>query len=286
MSPLAVTLTIPAVFLLLLLLYPLLLMPRRRRPEAAPLMRAVYAHRGLHGAAPENSLAAFRAACEKGYGIELDVQLTADGELVVFHDGSLSRMTGKDASLHSLTYAELRELRLGESAERVPTLREVLSLVDGRVPLLVEIKADHAWRAVCESAAALLRDYRGAYMIESFHPLAVAWFRRHAPEVVRGQLSSRLTRDKRYRGIAYFLVENLLLNLVARPDFIAYDMRYPKFLPLALCRRLYRPYTLAWTPRGGEEITLAAQTGVFDTVIFEILPGEDAAEALSPWKHE
>ena len=82
------------------------------------------------------------------------------------------------------------------------------------------------------------------------------------------------------------MVENLLLNLVARPDFIAYDMRYPKFLPLALCRRLYHPYTLAWTPRGGEELARAAQTGAFDTVIFEILPGESATEALSPWKHE
>jgi glycerophosphoryl diester phosphodiesterase len=163
--------------LLVFALYLFLLTPRHRRPEAEPLMKTAYAHRGLWDAKnPENSLAAFRAAVENGFGIELDVQLTKDGELVVFHDVSLSRMTGCDGFVYEKTYEELCALTLGKSNERIPTFREVLALVDGRVPLLVEIKSDHAWRSVAESAASLLDGYEGAYTVESFHPLVVAWF--------------------------------------------------------------------------------------------------------------
>lgn len=250
----------------LFLVHVLLLTTRRRRTEAEAFMQAPYAHRGLFGGAiPENSLAAFRAAVDMGYGIELDVQLSADGEVMVFHDESLLRMTGCDASLYSKTKEELSALRLGETGEHIPTLKEVLSLVDGKVPLLVEIKSDHAVFDVCRKTAELLDGYTGAYMIESFHPLAVNWFRKNRPSVVRGQLSARLFK-KGDRTPSMFLVQNLLLNFLARPDFVAYDYHHKKGYSFSLCRLFHRPYTVAWTVRDKDALALSRG---FDAVIFE-----------------
>ena len=147
-----------------------------------------FAHRGLHGdGAEENTLEAFERACCAGYGIELDVQLSRDGEVVVFHDDSLRRMTGDARRVDQLDWAQLRALRVGAGG-RIPLLSEVLAQVDGRVPLLVELKNGRRNRALCAATLAQLREYRGAYMIESFNPLMLRWFRRRAPEVLRGQL--------------------------------------------------------------------------------------------------
>lgn len=262
--------------LILFLLHLFLMMPRRRREAAEPLMGLPYAHRGLHGGAiPENSLAAFRLATEAGYGIELDVQLSKDGEVMVFHDKNLLRMTGKDAPISALTVEELSCLTLGKSEERIPTLREVLALVNGRVPLLVEIKPDGALTSLCEKTAALLDGYGGAYMIESFHPFAVAWFGKHRPQVVRGQLSARLF-VKGERTPSMFAVQNLLLNFLARPDFIAFDYHHKNRYSFALCRLVYRPYTVAWTVKDREALSASRR---FDAVIFEDLTAEELTAA-------
>ena len=265
---------VAGILLLLVLFYFFLLIPRRRRKETAPFLAHPYAHRGLFGAAvPENSLSAFREAVEAGYGIELDVQLSADGEVMVFHDESLLRMTGRDASLYSLKKSELDDLRLGESDERIPTLHEVLALVDGRVPLLVEIKSDHALGEVCRKTAAILDEYTGPYMIESFHPLALRWFRKNRPDVVRGQLSARLF-VKGKRTLSMFVAQNLLLNFLGRPDFIAFDYHNKNRFSFALCRLLYRPYTVAWTVCDKEALVASRR---FDAVIFERLTREELA---------
>ena len=238
----------------LFLTHVFLLTTRRRRDAAKALMPTPYAHRGLHDEKiPENSLAAFRAAVESGFGIELDVQLSKDGEVMVFHDESLLRVTGCDASLYTKTRVELSELCLANTDEKIPTLREVLDLVEGRVPLLVEIKSDHAVFDVCAKTAALLDTYHGAYMVESFHPLAVNWFRKNRPHVVRGQLSARLF-VKGKRTPSMFLVQNLLLNFLARPDFVAVRHVYGGYLPVRLCRAL-GAVTFAWTVKTKEEYT-------------------------------
>ena len=267
------------VLFVLFLIHLFLLTTRLRRPAAADLVKVPYAHRGLHGeGVPENSLPAFRAAVLSGVGIELDVQLTADGEVVVFHEESLLRMTGEEGSLFSRTYEELSALRLGESEERIPTLREVLDLVAGRVPILVEIKPDHAVTSLCKKTAALLDGYAGDYMIESFHPLAVHWFRRHRPQVIRGQLSGRLF-EKGKRKPVHFLLQNLLFNFIALPDFIAFDYRHKFRYSYSLCVLFHRPYTLAWTVTDKE--ALHASRG-FDGVIYESLSLSElrAAERL------
>ena len=252
--------------LLFLLLFIFAVMPRRKREAAEPFLQTHYAHRGLWGeGVAENSLSAFSSAVEAGYGIELDVQLSADGEVVVFHDESLARVTGCEGSLYEKELSFLKTLCLSGTKDTIPTLREVLALVDGKVPLLIEIKSDHAWRTVCEKTAALLDSYTGAYCIESFHPLCVAWFRKHREGIVRGQLSARLWKEKKHRTLPYLIVQNLLLNFYARPDFIAYDFRDRNYFAFRLAL-LWQPYTFAWTVKSAEEAKKARR---FDALIFE-----------------
>ena len=147
---------LPLIFVLILVYLLVFFRPRGRKPADERLLRP-YAHRGLHGdGVPENSLEAFRLACEAGYGIELDVQTARDGTVVVFHDYNLSRMTGKDALLSELDLSELKSLRLYGTQESIPTLREVLDLVDGRVPILVELKGESLDTSLCAPVAEML----------------------------------------------------------------------------------------------------------------------------------
>ena len=193
----------------------------------APFQNSLLAHRGLYGAdqnPPENTLPAFAAAAEAGYGIELDVQLTRDGEVVVFHDDYLNRACGTETRVDAYTLAELRGMPLFGSGETMPLFSQVLAEVNGRVPLLVELKTGPRNAELCEKTLALLKDYGGDYCIESFDPRIIAWFRRHAPEILRGQLSQQYCE---YRGFGFgraksFLLSRCLLNCIARPGFIAY----------------------------------------------------------------
>lgn len=239
-------------------------------------MSAAYAHRGLWSKRlAENSLSAFRAAVEAGVGIELDVQLSADGEVVVFHDDHLGRVTGENARVREKTAEELAALSLSGTGEGVPTLKEVLAVVDGKVPLLVELKSDYARTLLCEKTAAILDTYKGPYMIESFHPFIVRWFRRHRPAVVRGQLYSWVYGKRGNRSLSFLILSLLLLNVAARPDFMAYDVECQRVLPLRLCL-LWRPYRVVWTVRKKEQL-LAAKGA--DTVIFESIE-EDVLGAV------
>jgi glycerophosphoryl diester phosphodiesterase len=228
-----------------------------------------FAHRGLYAAdqsIPENSLAAFSRAVREGFGIELDVELSSDDVLMVFHDNVLGRMTGSAVALWDCTFDELQRLRLAGSGEKIPTFLEVLKLVNGRVPLIVEIKTTGKLEKICAATYDLLRLYDGFYCIESFNPLIVAWFRRHAPEVLRGQLSMSYRNEKSVTGFKRFALENMLLNFLARPQFVAYryeDRGRPAF---RLCRML-GALTVAWTIRS--EGARARAKRAFDAVIFE-----------------
>lgn len=200
------------------------------KKEAARFMRRNFAHRGLHTkdkSVPENSLAAFEAACEAGYGMELDVQLSKDGEVVVFHDDTLNRVCGVDKRVDELTLAQLKELSLCGTNERIPLFTEMLSVVNGRGPLIVELKTGKNNRELCEKTLDILNHYDGEYCIESFDPFIVSWFRFHAPHIIRGQLSC-MTYGKDVPKIRGFLLTNCLLNFLARPQFIAYEIgKYP-----------------------------------------------------------
>ncbi len=194
--------------------------------QRAPFLGRNYAHRGLHSedrSVPENSLEAFRLAGRAGYGAELDVQLTKDGQVVVFHDDTLERVCGVRARVDEKSYDELRMLRLCGTEQRIPLFSEVLEVYGGRGPLIVELKNGRRNRELCEKTYALLSDYPGEVCIESFNPLIVRWFRLHARDLVRGQLAC----PRKEYGTAVsprmaFLLSHCLLNFLSRPQFIAY----------------------------------------------------------------
>jgi len=257
-------------FFLLLLLYLFAIKPRTAaRPDVAPLLGRYYAHRGLHdnsGPAPENSMAAFRRAVEAGYGIEFDVQLTRDRIPVVFHDETLDRVCGVSGKVRDFTFQELQQFTLCGSNERIPLFTDFLALVDGRVPLIVEIKVHEPAANVCEIIAPMLRDYRGVYCVESFHPMAVKWYKEHEPEVVRGQLSSNFNKAEKKESPVQKAVHFLLTNFLCRPDFIAYDHRFRKNISRRACQ-LFRPLNVAWTIKSQRELDACRDD--FDLFIFE-----------------
>ncbi len=229
-------------------------------PEKAPdsarreLCGRSWAHRGLHDISkgiPENSMAAFRAARDNGFGIELDLQLTADGQVVVFHDSNLERMCGVDAELGSMTYGELLTFRLAGTDERIPLFSDVIAMLGGRVPLLVEIKPSRRRSELCSAALALMRTYPGELCVESFDPFTVAWFRRNAPDIIRGQLAMKSYRnDLQLRGVSAaisFVLSHGVTNFLSRPHFIAHKLE-KKTLALRLAERM-GAMRFAWTSR-------------------------------------
>ena len=245
---------------------------RVTRDQKTPFMRKNFAHRGLHTedkSVPENSLAAFRRASERGYGMELDVQLSKDGQVVVFHDDTLNRVCGVDARVDELTLAELKELSLCGTDERIPLFSELLETVDGAGALIVELKTGRHNAELCEKTLALLRGYKGEFCIESFDPRIVAWFRKNAPDIVRGQLSCP---PEGYNGElpapAALILSRTLLNFLARPQFIAYKLA-KKPLAVRLCEAL-GAMRVCWTSHDP-----VSENGN-DVVIFEFYePGLD-----------
>ena len=247
--------------------------------KTAPVKRAKiekygkrFAHRGLwDAAAPENSLAAFEKAVNAGYGIEFDIHKTRDGHVVVFHDDTLMRMCGVKGRIEDKTLDELRELRLLGTEQGIPTLQEMLALVDGRVPLLVELKGAALDTSLCPVANEILSAYQGDYIIESFNPMLVRWYRKHRPDVIRGQLFCNLLKEKTGNKLFYFLITVLATNVLARPHFLARGLdssRNPAFL---LCKTLFKAPTYVWTVRERGQIPQDAQDGI----IFEKFIPED-----------
>lgn len=263
--------------LLLFGLWLFLTAPGRHRERVRPYLTYRYAHRGLHDATrAENSLSAFRAAVEAGYAIELDTRVSKDGVVVVCHDPTLMRVAGMDRKVKDMTAAELAAVDLCGTGEGVPTFAEVLSLVDGRVPLLVEIKEDTAKdRDVSPATLALLQSYRGPYIIESFNPLTLGRVKKILPAAPRGILAGHFSSDPQYRAPLYRLLQHFLLNFIARPQFVAYDGRGRRYLPFRLLCALWRMPVFGWTIRSAEEEKTVRAAG-FNTVIFEqYLPGKD-----------
>lgn len=249
------------IVLALLFLYLLALKGRTRHPLLRKLRRWKYAHRGLHGIeAPENSMAAFRLALEQGYGIELDVHLMADGELAVIHDSSLMRTAGADVRIEDLTVEQLENYRLNGTDERIPTFRQVLELVDGKVPMIVELKSvDNNHAVLTETACRMLDGYGGLYCIESFDPRCIRWLKTRRPKIIRGQLAHNSLHEKEGKVplILRFCMTNLLSNFWNSPDFIAYRYADRKGLSVRLCRKLWKVQGVSWTLRSQTELDAA-----------------------------
>lgn len=260
-----------ALLALIFCIYVLVLVrPGKKRPHDSVFDRE-YAHRGLHSdTVPENSLTAFRLAAENGYGIELDIQLSADGEVYVFHDYTLVRMTGEEGLLSKTSSADLEKMRLlsGDKPtdEKIPTLREVLDAVDGRVPILVELKGESTDTSLCPKADEILREYKGPYCVESFNPMLIAWYHKNRPEVYRGILSTDVFREKKKNALN-FIIGAMALNVLARPDFIAYNHKYPSRLCVKICTAFFRADRFMWTARTPDEYLFMKKQGAL--TIFE-----------------
>ena len=252
--------------------YLFLIAPAWRPKKQVALWRPwYYAHRGLHDdASPENSLSAFQKAVDHGYGMELDVRLTKDRQMVVMHDGNLLRMCGVDRHVKAVTLDEFRRCRLLGTLESPPTLDEVLSAVDGKTPLIIEMKSDGPQsKQLPPQLYRRMQSYGGMWCVESFDPRLICWFKRHAPHVIRGQLAFDPARlgDREHRGFAFWCGARMLMNFLSRPDFVAYAYESEGNYSLKAMRILFRPWMAAWTVRSNED--LKNLKGRYDLMIFE-----------------
>lgn len=263
--PYLIALAVLAVIAALLLF---LVCPSLRRHKDRELMKGMHiAHRGLHDImdnTPENSLPAFKEAAALGFAIENDIHLTADGEVVVFHDDTLKRMCGVDRVVEECTLSELKECRLGGTNEQIPTLKECLDVIDGKVPLLIEFKSNSFKNAEQLAAAAdkILSDYKGKYFVQSFFPPVIAWYKKHRKDICRGQLAAGFKGEelkKRLLGAMFF-------NFMSRPDFVSYDFHDKKHIMRRLVTAL-GAFPVAWTFKSQEQID-SCETD-FNTYIFE-----------------
>jgi glycerophosphoryl diester phosphodiesterase len=231
------------------------------------------AHRGLHDEAhnvPENSMPAFRRAISCGFGIELDVRLTKDNKLAVIHDDNLSRVCGANVSVSGSDYEELKGYSLGNTSETIPLLGDALNEIGGRVPLIIEIKADTVYEDICRLVAKELEGYEGDVCIQSFSPYVVKWFKEHCPDILRGQLSMNFFDPRHQNGEplpARILLTFLLTNFLTQPDFISYEFTEFDCITMKIMRGVFGVETAGWTMTSPKCITDLSKK--FDIIIFE-----------------
>lgn len=252
------------ILLICMVVHLLCLRGRKNQPGLATLRNWVYAHRGLHDEEkPENSMAAFRAALERGYGIELDVHLLNDGTLAIMHDSNLERVTGQEGTMEDLTAQDLASYHLCGTQETIPTLREVLDLYDGKAPLIIELKTAKGNAApLTEAVCQMLKTYSGPYCLESFDSRCIRYLRKHYPQLIRGQLSENsIQRDKSFPWPVRFLCTYYLENFLTLPDFIAYRFEDRETASNAICRKLWGIQGVSWTIKTPEDFTTAVNEG-------------------------
>ena len=260
---------------LLVVLYLFSLRCRRGHKGLAALRGWKYAHRGLHGEnRPENSMAAFRAALEGGYGIELDIHLLRDGNLAVIHDSSLKRTAGVDVNIEDLATEDLEKYHLEGTDETIPAFSQVLELFAGKAPLIVELKAERKnCAALAEAACKMLDSYQGPYCIESFDPRCIMWLKKHRPDIIRGQLSRNFMKtESPVPAIVRFLMTHQLENFMIVPDFVAYRYADRKNLSNFLVRKFWGVQGVSWTIRSQEDLEIAEKEGYLP--IFEAFRAE------------
>lgn len=263
---------------LLFLMYLFSIKPNKKR-DLNFLLKHYYSHRGIHNnndKNPENSILAFQMAGEKGYGIELDIQVTKDNIPVIFHDKSLLRVCNLENKIQNFTLEELKKLKLFKSDQYLPTFKEVLDLVDGRVPLIVEIKNETTDISELKYIASLLDTYTGIYAIESFNPLVLRWYKKNRPHIIRGQLATYSKKKDLsvFKQVKDFILENFMTNFLSKPDFLAFNYKYKNMFSFNLCKILYNPITAAYTIKNQK--TLKDNLDDFNIFIFDsFIPEED-----------
>jgi glycerophosphoryl diester phosphodiesterase len=209
-------------------------------------------------------MAAFKAALDNGYGIELDIHLLKDGNLAVMHDSLLNRTTGQPGHIEDLTTEELKNYRLEGTDETIPEFMDVLTLYNGKAPLIVELKPENGnHAALTEAACKMLDSYKGVYCLESFDPRCVAWLKKNRPDLVRGQLTENFVKRKNnLPDYLKFALTHLLTNIMCTPDFVAYKFEDRNdSLSTKLCRKLWKAQGVTWTIKTMEDYNTAVAEG-------------------------
>lgn len=222
------------------------------------LSRSLIAHRGYHNnkkGIPENSVLAFKKAIDNNYLIELDVRLTKDQKLVVFHDDNLKRVCGVNKRVKDLTYIELLKYNLFDTTLKVPLFSDVIKLVNGRVPILIETKYHNRYGVLEKILINELSNYKGLYAIQSFYPMSLLWLKRNTKDIPIGLLSSNFKNDlNRLKSI---IGKTLILDLFFKTDFISYDV---KGLPNNyLSYKRNKKKIVIWTIKNKKDYDLARQ---------------------------
>lgn len=227
------------------------------------------AHRGLYTKdqeVPENSMLAFQLALEKGYAIELDVNLTKDQQVVCFHDYQLNRMCDQDIIIDQVDYKDIKDFTLKGSDQTIPLLSDVLNLVNGKKPLLIELKPHGNVDQLTYYVVDVLKDYQGPYALFSFHPMVVSILKRFYPDIIRGQIAESFKDNKNMRFFSKYMLKSMVFNRQSKPDFISYGIND---LPNKYCDRAKK--------KGLVVISYAAQNQEafdfvkthYDNVVFE-----------------
>lgn len=182
------------------------------------------AHRGLHNiekGIPENTIAAFSKAIEKNTAIELDVHILKDNNIVVFHDDDLSRCCNINKKVKDLTIKNIKELRLFNTDHKIPTLVDTLDFIDARVPVIIEIKTDVPAKRICPHLLEILNKYNGKFAIKSFDPRICVWFKKNAPDIVRGLLITDFKKERKHKLIKHLFITSMFFVPVYKPDFLS-----------------------------------------------------------------
>ncbi|MDY5730822.1 MAG: glycerophosphodiester phosphodiesterase family protein [Eubacteriales bacterium] len=257
--------------LILLSLYILSIGTQKPKQNVQAFSPHLYTHRGYYDNQNfpcENTLAAFARSVEHGYGIELDIQYTRDRKIVVFHDISLQRLCGIDKRISECDYADIVRYTL-PCGNKIPLFSEVLELVNGQVPLIVELKPFKDTIALVKEALDMLDAYNGSFCIECFNPLPIVWLRWNRPDVLRGQLSNgHFTPDYHTKGYQAVILKYLLTNLFAAPHFVSYTPPTDNNLSMYLLKRIYKPLLCAYTIKSPKELEEARAKG-YTMLIFE-----------------
>ena len=235
------------------------------KKEVKFLTKNLIAHRGVHDKnIPENSIEAFKIAISNKYIIELDLHILKDNKIIVFHDDNLYRMTGIRKKVKECTYEEIKELKLNNTESRIPLFKDVLNLVDGKVPILIELKTDNKVGKLEKELTKLLTGYKGEYAIQSFNPLSIFYFKNYYPNIIRGQLSCAFKEEK-MNFFSRYVLKNLCFNFLTKPDFVSYDIHDISKKEVEKLREKY--LMLGWTVKTKKEFEETKK--YFDNIICE-----------------
>ncbi len=198
------------------------------------------AHRGIYDniKVPENSIVSFKEAIKNEYPIELDVRLTKDNKVVVFHDKNLLRLCNINKLVKDTNYSELKDYKLLNTNNYIPLLEEVLKIVNGKIPIIIELKIDRKNFTLEREVIKFLNNYHGLYAIQSFSPLSIIYFKMKYPHIIRGLL----IKNNKYLG---------LYSLITKPNFISYNIKRVSKNKILKYKNKY--LLLGWTVKNKEE---------------------------------